>query len=97
MRRETMGSGDPAIGDWIVVYLARLLDVEPETIDVTASFADYGVESTAMAGMTGDLIRHIGCKLPTACLHEFTSIESAIGAIEAEYASSGGRRRGGLD
>ena len=75
------------IGPWIVSYLAQLLGVPPEEIDVTASFRDYGVDSTAMAGMTGDLIAHIGRKLPTACLYQFPTIGSAITEIEQRYAA----------
>lgn len=81
----------PEIRSWMVSYLSELLGIAPDDVDVTASFQDYGIDSTAMAAMTADLIRYIGRKLPTACLYEFRSIDQAITDIEAaSLAQTGG-------
>ena len=40
---------------WLVSYLAELLEIKRDEIDVTASFDRYGLDSSAAVGLTCDL------------------------------------------
>ena len=43
------------IQNWLVSYLANLLEVKESEIDITASFDIYGLDSSATIGLTSDL------------------------------------------
>jgi acyl carrier protein len=40
---------------WIVSYLAQLLEINPDEVDTAIPFDQYGLDSSAAVGMTGDL------------------------------------------
>ena len=43
------------ISEWLVSYMAKLAAVDPEQIDTSLPFNSYGIDSTAAAGLSGDL------------------------------------------
>ncbi|MEO1351549.1 MAG: AMP-binding protein [Cyanobacteria bacterium J06635_15] len=51
------------IQKWLVAYLAELLEVTVDDIDVHAAFDRYGLDSVMVFGMTGDLETWLGQKL----------------------------------
>ncbi|MBD3884958.1 acyl carrier protein [Phormidium tenue FACHB-886] len=61
---------------WIVSYLAELLEIEPDDIDVTISFDQYGLDSAAAVGMTGDLEDWLGRKLDPTLLYDYPTVGS---------------------
>jgi acyl carrier protein len=63
------------IQDWIVSYLADLLEVDPEEIDVSVPFDRYNLDSSAAIGMTGDLEDWLEVQLDPTLLYDYPTIE----------------------
>lgn len=61
---------------WIVTYLAELLEIESEDINVTISFDRYGLDSSVAVGLTGDLEDWLERKLDPTLLYDYPTIES---------------------
>jgi acyl carrier protein len=64
------------IQDWISSYLAELLEVEAEEIDVTIPFDRYGLDSSAAVGLTGDLEDWLGTELDPTLLYDYPTVET---------------------
>jgi acyl carrier protein len=64
------------IQDWIVAYLANLLEIDPEEVDVTITFDRYGLDSSAAVGMTGELEDWMGRELDPTLLYDHPTIEA---------------------
>jgi acyl carrier protein len=63
------------IQDWIVAYLADLLDVSADEIDVAIPFDRYGLDSSAAIGMTGDLEDWLGVEIDPTVLYDYPTIQ----------------------
>ena len=61
---------------WIVSYLAELLEVDPDEINVSISFDRYGLDSSVAVGLTGDLENWMERKLDPTLLYDYPTIES---------------------
>ena len=61
---------------WIVDYVAELLEVEPDNIDVTIPFDRYGLDSSAAVGLAGDLEDWLDEELDPTMLYDYPTIES---------------------
>ncbi|WP_299011800.1 acyl carrier protein [uncultured Shewanella sp.] len=61
---------------WLVSYLGRMLDKKEEDIDVDASFDTFGLESSSIAAMTGDLSDWLGQEIDPTIVYEHPSISS---------------------
>jgi acyl carrier protein len=64
------------IKDWMLLYLGDLLGMDPGEIDTATSFEAYGLDSTAAAGMSGDLGDWLGIKLDASLAAEFTTVDA---------------------
>ncbi len=64
------------IQDWLVCYLAELMENKPDEIDVTIPFDRYGLDSSAAIGMIGDLESWIGIELDPTLPYDYPSIET---------------------
>lgn len=62
------------IQTWISTYVADLLSIHPDQIDVTIPFDRYGLDSSAAVGMTGDLEDWIGMELDPTLLYDYPTI-----------------------
>ena len=51
------------IESWLVSYLADLLDIPHEQIDVTVPFEEFGLDSAAAVALTFDLEKWLGVEL----------------------------------
>ncbi|QSJ15498.1 acyl carrier protein [Nostoc sp. UHCC 0702] len=80
---KTIFSADE-IQAWIVAYLAELLEVKAEEIDVTIPFDRYSLDSSAAIGMTGDLEDWLGKKLDPTLLYDYPTIELLTQYLSAE-------------
>lgn len=60
---------------WIVSYLADLLEVEPDEVNIKIPFDRYSLDSSAAIGMTGDLEDWLGYKLDPTLLYDYPTIE----------------------
>ncbi|HAJ64178.1 MAG TPA: phosphopantetheine-binding protein [Cyanobacteria bacterium UBA8543] len=61
---------------WIVSYLAQLLEIDPDEVYVTIPFDQYGLDSSAAVGMTGDLEDWMGQKIDPTLLYDYPTIEA---------------------
>lgn len=64
------------IQTWIVNYVAELLEVKPNKIDVTIPFDRYGLDSSAAVGLAGDLETWLEQELDPTLLYDYPTIES---------------------
>lgn len=65
-----------AIQAWIVSYLAQLLELQPDEIDTEIPFDQYGLDSSAAVGMTGDLEDWMGRKIDPTLLYDYPTIQA---------------------
>jgi acyl carrier protein len=63
---------------WLVSYLADLLEMDSDEIDVTLPFDHYDLDSSASVGMTGDLERWLGRRLEPSLLYDYPTIEALV-------------------
>lgn len=73
--------GNPApsattIQAWLVSKLSELLEIEANEIDVEEPFASYGLGSTELVSLSGDLAQWLGRDLPAELAYEFPTIEA---------------------
>jgi acyl carrier protein len=61
---------------WLAEYIANLINIDPELIDVKTPFVRYGLDSLAAVGMTGDLQDWLGCKLEPTLPYSYPTIEA---------------------
>ncbi|MGF1481206.1 MAG: acyl carrier protein [Cyanophyceae cyanobacterium] len=64
------------IQTWIVNYLAELLEEEPEQVDVTLPFEQYGLDSAEAVELSGDLEDWLERKLNPTLLYNYPTIEA---------------------
>lgn len=64
------------IQDWLSSYLAQLLELEPQEIEPQTPFERYGLDSSAMVVLSGDLQEWLGRKLDPTLLYDYPTIES---------------------
>ena len=64
------------IQNWIVNYVAEILEVNPNRIDVTIPFDRYGLDSSAAVGLSGDLETWLDRELDPTLLYQYFTIEA---------------------
>ncbi len=69
---------------WVISYLAELLEIEPDEVDVTIPFDRYGLDSSAAVGMTGDLEEWLGYELDPTLIYDYPTIEALAGHLSEE-------------
>ncbi|MEH2326484.1 MAG: acyl carrier protein [Nostoc sp.] len=69
---------------WIVSYLADLLEVDSDEIEVTIPFDRYGLDSSAAVGLTGDLEDWLGCELDPTLLYDYPTVEALVKHLVSE-------------
>jgi acyl carrier protein len=72
------------IQDWIVAYLADLLEVDPEELDVTIPFDRYGLDSSAAIGLTGDLEDWLGREIDPILLYDYPTVEALVQHLSSD-------------
>ena len=72
------------IQTWLVSYLAKLLENEPDEIDVTIPFDRYGLDSATAVGMTGDLEEWLEYELDPTLIYDYPTIEALAGHLSEE-------------
>lgn len=75
-------NGDPPQGrtpeevqNYIVTYLAEELQIDADSIDVTAPFDQLALDSMTAVGMTGDLEQWLGARIDPMAIYDFPTIE----------------------
>ena len=72
------------IQTWLVSYIAELLEIESDEIDMTTPFDRYGLDSAAAVGMTGDLSEWLGLELDPTVAYDYPTIEALAGYLSEE-------------
>jgi acyl carrier protein len=75
------------IQEWIVTYLAQLLETNPDEIDVTLPFDRYGLDSSVAVGLTGDLEDWLETRLDPTILYDYPTIETMSKHLAEELRS----------
>ncbi|WP_341529476.1 acyl carrier protein [Nostoc sp. UHCC 0302] len=61
---------------WLVSYLAELLEMESEEIDIKIPFVRYGLDSSAAVGLVGDMETWLNRSLSPTLLYDYPTIEA---------------------
>lgn len=69
---------------WIVAYVADLLEVDSDEVDVTIPFDRYGLDSSAAVGMTGDLEDWLETDIDPTVLYDYPTIEALVQHLSSE-------------
>lgn len=66
------------IEEWLVSYIANILEIEPDEIDITVPYERYGLDSAAGITLTGDLDEWLGQSLDPSLLYDYPTIEALV-------------------
>lgn len=86
--KENTGKELPSAAEiqaWMSSYLAQLLALEPDEINVTIPFDRYGLDSSVAVGLTGDLEDWLDRKLDPTLLYDYPTIEALAQHLAEEY------------
>jgi acyl carrier protein len=72
------------IQDWIVDYLAEILEIDAEEIDITISFDRYGLDSSAAVGLTGALADWLNKEIDPTLLYDYPTVEALVQYLSAD-------------
>ena len=85
MQNSTVNNISSAeIQSWIVVYIANLLETEPEEIDITIPFDRYGLDSSAAIAMTGDLEDWLKVEIDPTLLYDYPTVSALVEHLASE-------------
>ncbi|MDJ0569454.1 MAG: acyl carrier protein [Pleurocapsa sp. MO_192.B19] len=70
---------------WIISYLAQMLEVNSDDIDIATPFDRYGLDSSAAVGMTGDLEDWLNVKLDPTLMYDYPTIEALTQYLVEEF------------
>nr|AQA28560.1 acyl carrier protein [Nostoc sp. UIC 10110] len=73
------------IQNWLVSYLAELLRLEVNEIDVTIPFDRYGLDSATAIGLTGDLEEWLGIDLDPTLIYDYPSVELLVRHLVEQF------------
>ncbi|KIG11691.1 Malonyl CoA-acyl carrier protein transacylase [Enhygromyxa salina] len=68
--------------------LAELLELDPHSVELDRSLADYGVSSMLGSFLLAGIRQRLGARLPVAALREAASVSELISRVEATLAGS---------
>jgi len=63
------------IQEWMVNYLANVLEMSADKIDVTVPFDDFALDSATAIGMTGELEDWLGKPVDPTLVYDYPTIE----------------------
>lgn len=64
------------IQNWLISYVAQLLEIESDEIDIAVSFNRYGMDSSMTLDMISDLEEWMECELEPTLVYNYPTIES---------------------
>ncbi len=73
-----------AIQNWLVAQLSRVLQVEPQDIDIQEPFTSYGLTSVDAVGLSGDLEEWLGLSLSPTLAYDYPTIETLARHLAGE-------------
>lgn len=69
---------------WLVSYIAKLLEVKPDEVDVKVSFERYALESVDAADLTAELEAWLQQKISPTVMYNYPSIEALAEHLASE-------------
>ena len=72
------------IQEWLISYLANLLDMDEEDIDIDEPFDRYGLDSASAVGLMGDLGTWIKQDFDPTLIYDFPTIASLSNHLISE-------------
>lgn len=72
------------IQDWIVNYIAELLEIKADMIDVTIPFDRYGLDSAVAYELAGDLETWLDRELDPTLIYNYPTIETLTQQLTEE-------------
>lgn len=75
------------VQDWMVSYLARHLNTQPEEIDVTVPFENCALDSAAAIEMTGDLEVWLAARVDPMMVYDYPTIKDMAHYLGRDAAS----------
>ena len=70
------------IQDWIVAYVASLLEISADEIETDVPFDAYGLDSSAAIGMTGDLEDWLKREVDPTLLYDYPTVDALADYLE---------------
>ena len=64
------------IQEWLVSYIAEMLEIQPDEVHVNTSLECYSLDSTMAVGMTADLEDWLGYELDPTLIYDYPTIEA---------------------
>jgi acyl carrier protein len=64
------------IQSWLVSYLAELLEINTDEVETTIPFDRYGLDSSALVGITGDLEDFLKIGVDPTLLYDYPTVKS---------------------
>ena len=71
-----MAQSKEAIRKWMINYVARLVGIPASEVNTSITFAEHGLDSTAAAGLSGDLADWLGIHLEANMMKEHRTIDA---------------------
>ena len=78
------------IQDWFLPKLANALGLPIEEIELDASFAEYGLDSSVALGLTGELSDWLQAPLEATTLWDYPNIKTLAASLARLKAESSG-------
>jgi len=75
------------ISDWMASYIADLIGTTVDDIDRDIEFSAFGLDSSAVISMTGDLSDWLGAEVDPTIVYEFSSIRSLSDNVTSDLKS----------
>ncbi len=76
---------EAAIQVWLVSYLSKVLELNPDKMDIKATFDRYGLDSLITVTMTSDLEQWLGYEVDPSLPYSYSSIESLANYLAEKY------------
>lgn len=70
---------------WMISYLAELLEIDSDDIDINIPFDSYGLDSEVAVGMTGDLENWLEKELDPTLLYNYPTIKTFTKHLAEEF------------
>jgi acyl carrier protein len=82
---DSIGQADrrAQIHEWICAYVGQLVAIPRDQIDGNLSFDEYGLDSTAAAGLSGDLSDWLGLELEANIAKKYRTIEQLADKVSS--------------
>ncbi len=70
------------VESWLVAYLADILEIETDKIEVNTPIEEYGLDSKTALGMIADLEDEFDCEIDPSLVYESPTIQSLSLLVE---------------